>query len=136
MKPQVIAVDFDGTCVDHRFPDVGPDVPHVVEVLRRLRAEGCHLVLWTMRSEEYLDHAVRWFAERDITLYGVNTNPTQWTWTSSPKAYANVYVDDAALGCPLIQPAAFKRPCVDWLAVEHILTSGAVPDAGPVGGFK
>jgi hypothetical protein len=69
---------------------------------------------------DYLTDAVNWFKERDIQLYGINENPTQKDWTTSPKSYANLYIDDASLGCPLIYGR--ERPYVDWDAVEKHLT--------------
>ena len=129
----IIAVDFDGTVVDHRFPDVGPDVPEAVASLQKLVADGHQIILWTMRSGVYLDHAVRWHRDRQIPLHGINSNPDQSSWTSSPKAYAQCYVDDAAVGCPLIQPAEFRRPCVDWVTIMELLH---LHDAGPQGGHK
>ena len=117
----IIAVDFDGTVVDHRFPEVGPDVPYAVHMLHVLASIGNQLILWTMRSGAHLDQAVQWFADRDIPLYGVNGNPQQHEWTTSPKAYAHVYVDDAALGCPLLHLPYFKRPCVDWKTVGGMI---------------
>jgi hypothetical protein len=60
-------------------------------------------------------------------LYGINRNPEQDAWTSSPKAYGELYIDDAAFGCPLMFPKGFARPCVDWKKVgphvEHMLLS-------------
>ncbi|WP_420149011.1 hypothetical protein [Spirosoma sp.] len=118
----VVAVDFDGTCVTHEFPKVGKDCPHAVDVLKEMVAAGAGIVLFTMRHGQYLDQAVSWFAERDIPLYGVQTNPTQARWTGSNKCYANVYIDDAALGCPLTQDESIsKRPFVDWLEVDKLL---------------
>jgi hypothetical protein len=118
-KPMIIAVDFDGTCVEHEYPKVGADVPGAVQVLRRLRANGHKLILWTMRSDSDehtpLTDAVNWFKSHSIELFGVNNNPTQHGWTQSPKAYAQIYIDDAALGCPLRQsPKMGNRPIVDW----------------------
>lgn len=121
-KGKPVAVDFDGTCVDHRFPKIGLCAPDSVRVLRRLVSSGAKLILWTMRSDgpegAYLQEAVNWFKVWGIPLYGVQQNPAQSTWTSSPKAYAAAYIDDAAVGCPLIKPEGFHRECVDWLAVE------------------
>lgn len=116
----VIAVDFDGTCVTHKFPDTGEDIG-AAPVLRRLVKAGAKLILWTMRSAEGLDTAVEWFAKNKIPLFGINENPLQKSWTSSPKAYAMIYIDDAALGCPLVHPDAPARPHVDWPAVEALL---------------
>jgi len=115
------AIDFDGTCVDHQYPYVGDDVPHAVAVLRKMAANGDKLVLFTMRSDNALDLAQRWFQHHAIKLYGSNQNPDQISWTKSPKVFAHHYIDDAAVGCPLIHPKGFSRPCVDWLAVAKLL---------------
>src|SRR5574340_1399991 len=102
------AIDFDGTCVLHCFPDVGDDCPDAVEVMRWIVDNGGKLVLNTMRSDNYendqlhLKAAVCWFDTKGLPLAGINVNPGQSNCTSSPKVYANVYIDDAALGCPLI----------------------------------
>lgn len=109
----ILAIDFDGTCVEHKYPEIGPDIPNAVEVLRNLTEDGVQLILYTMRSGRYLQDAIQWFANRQIPLYGINENPTQKTWTSSPKVYAHYYIDDAAVGCPLIYPKE-GRPYVDW----------------------
>jgi hypothetical protein len=120
----IIAVDFDGTCVDHRYPGVGVDVPHATEYLQHFVTMGAKLILWTMRSSDRTDgtdpltDAMKWFAERGIPLYGVNQNPDQSSWTASPKVYAHAYVDDSAINCPLRQnPRMGGRPFVDWSVV-------------------
>jgi hypothetical protein len=115
-----IAVDFDGTCVTHEYPRVGREIG-AVPVLRRIVAEGGQLILWTMRSGDKLEDAVAWFASHQIPLYGIQRNPTQDNWTGSPKAYAKIYIDDAALGCPLKAGNVGERPHVDWDTVSRIL---------------
>jgi len=127
----IIAVDFDGTCVDHRYPEIGPEVPLCVETLRELSKAGHRLILWTMRSDEPLNEAIGWFANKGIPLYGVNSNPDQHKWTKSPKAYAQIYIDDAAFGCPRLDLAAFHRPCVDWQQVRDGLLFDADPIPAP-----
>lgn len=144
MKPIVICVDFDGTCVTHEFPKIGKDIG-AVPVLKRLIAAGHKIILWTMRgnptdnkgfSEEvpvilngpHLDEAVAWFKDNGIELYGINHNPTQDAWTKSPKAYAQLYIDDAALGAPLKRSELSDRPYIDWEAVETILEMDGVLD--------
>lgn len=109
----IISVDFDGTCVEHAYPDVGKDIG-AAPVLKALASKGHQLILFTMRSGETLADACAWFHTNGIPLYGINENPDQHTWTSSPKPYANLYIDDAAFGCPLITPPNGKRPYVDW----------------------
>ena len=132
-----ICIDFDGTCVTHEFPKVGKDVG-AIPVLNKLANAGHNLILFTMRSDieevtsddygihkqagEYLTDAVNWFIDNHIPLHGINVNPTQHTWTKSPKAYGQLYIDDAALGCPLIyNPEISDRPFVDWTKVEEML---------------
>ncbi len=136
LKGVPIAVDFDGTCVEHHFPECGPDVPGAVETLQELAAAGAKLILWTMRSEGYLATAVAWFEQNRLALAGINISPGQRRWTSSPKAYAKIYIDDAALGCPLVSGATpnpdadrvitdgIVRPMVDWQAVGRMLEKG------------
>lgn len=118
--PKTIAVDFDGTCVTHEYPDVGREIG-AAPVLRLLASRGVRLVLWTMRSGKPLQDAVDWFKDHDIPLFGVNENPEQKSWTASPKAYAQLYIDDAALGCPLKPGIEGGRPYVDWVAVRNLL---------------
>lgn len=119
---KIVAVDFDGTCVTHEYPEIGTEVPNAVEVLKKLNANNVRIILWTMRSGEYLQEAVKWFAAREIALWAVNKNPQQRFWTKSPKVYAPVYIDDAAIGCPLIFPDdENSRPYADWFAIEKLL---------------
>jgi hypothetical protein len=135
-KSYVIAVDFDGTCTAHDFPRVGNDIG-AARVLKRLTDAGHRLILWTMRSDiddvhhdledktihphpgQYLTDAINWFEKNGIPLYGIQRNPTQHQWTTSPKCYAELYIDDAALGAPLAYNTEVSdRPFIDWEVVE------------------
>ncbi len=133
----IIAIDFDGTCVSHDFPNVGKDIG-AVPVLKELVKKGHKLILYTMRSDianpqpeepeinpaggRYLTTAIQWFKDHDIPLYGIQSNPTQRKWTQSPKPYAHLYIDDAALGCPLkLDKAISYKPFVDWKEVRRLL---------------
>jgi hypothetical protein len=132
LNNMIIGIDFDGTCTTHMYPIVGEDIG-AIPVLRELINAGHQLILFTMRSKKEgmspvtnkieeggLSDAVKWFKDNDIPLHGINTNPTQKYWTSSPKAYCHLYIDDAALGIPLIKPLK-GRPFVDWIAVRKLL---------------
>jgi hydroxymethylpyrimidine pyrophosphatase-like HAD family hydrolase len=66
----IIAIDFDGTVVDHRYPAIGPDAPLAVEVLKELVRRGNKLILYTMRSAYRLGEAIAWFQTRGIPLMG------------------------------------------------------------------
>lgn len=120
MDKMIIAVDFDGTCVAHEYPEVGRDIG-AVPVLRELVDAGHDLILYTMRDGSRLKDAVNWFNWHKIPLFGVNTNPEQKRWTSSPKAYADLYIDDAAAGCPLKFEDGVSRPYVDWEKMREVL---------------
>jgi hypothetical protein len=122
----IVGVDFDGTPVTHEYPFVGEEVVGAVTVLKALVKEGHKLMLWTMRSGPQLEDAVYWFKKNGIELWGINENPEQHTWTKSKKQYANLYIDDAALGCPLIYPEDGSRPYVNWEKVHEILVMTGV----------
>jgi len=78
-------------------------------------------------TEDTLAPAVQWFKDNGIPLYGIQKNPTQWSWTASPKAYGQLIIDDAALGCPLsYDPTKSDRPFVNWSMVEAMLESQGV----------
>lgn len=109
----IIAVDFDGTCVTHEYPRIGREIG-AVGPLKRLAARGDKLILWTMRSGETLERAVAWFRDNHIPLWAVNDHPGQESWTESRKVYAHRYIDDAAVGCPLLPGLPGERPYVDW----------------------
>ncbi|MDE2097701.1 MAG: hypothetical protein KGL39_10670 [Patescibacteria group bacterium] len=122
-----LAIDFDGTIVEHRFPEIGPPCPGAFDWLKRYQEHGARLILWTMRSDgrkgdgpengPVLTQAVEFCRAHGVDFYGVNRNPDQH-WSGSPKAYAHVYVDDAAFDCPMVESMeAGKPPHVDWSRV-------------------
>lgn len=121
-----ICVDFDGTCVTHEFPMTGADIG-AVPILKELVENGHRLVLFTMRSEgqqypNVMTEAVKWFEDNEIPLFGINENPEQKEWTESPKAYGELYIDDAALGMPLkVDGGISARPFVDWQKASQML---------------
>jgi hypothetical protein len=127
-----INIDFDGTVVTHDFPNIGKEIGSV-PVLKKLVQNGHKLILFTMRSHrpflsftgnarDTLDEAVDWFKQNDIPLFGINTNPEQKDWTDSPKSYAQLLIDDTALGCPImVDKKLSPRPFVDWVKVEEML---------------
>jgi hypothetical protein len=117
-----ICVDFDGTIVDHQYPAIGPPVPHAIEWLLRWQELGAKIILFTMRDNgdlmgDVLTQAVEYLADKGVKLHGVNHNPNQSSWTTSPKAHGHIYIDDSAYGCPLIQPEGFVRDCADWSVI-------------------
>lgn len=113
-----IAVDFDGTIVEHKYPYIGRKVPNAITWLRQWQFHGAQIILFTMRAGVELDAAVEYLEANGIKLWGINTDPDQTGWTASPKAYAELYIDDAAFGCPLKESSEMgARPFVDWSIV-------------------
>lgn len=115
-----IAVDFDGTIVEHAYPNIGKPVPGAIDWLIRFQEAGAQLILWTMRSGETLKQAVDYCATNGVILSAVNEGIDDREWTTSPKAYAHLYIDDAAFNCPLLHRLS-ERPMVDWGEVGPIV---------------
>ena len=118
----VVAIDFDGTVVSWKYPKVGEDIG-AVPVLKDLVEAGHKIILCTMRDGQPLEEAKKWFEDNDIPLWAINRNPSQWTWSKSKKIHANLYIDDQALGAPLIYPGGGERPYLDWLKVRELLVN-------------
>ena len=70
----VIAVDFDGTIVEHKYPEIGKEIPFATATLKMLTKEQHRLILWTVRKGHLLDEAVEWCRERGVEFYAVNKN--------------------------------------------------------------
>ena len=98
-----IAVDFDGTIVEHKYPRIGKEIPFAVETLKSLAAEGNKLILWTSRDGELLEEALAFCRERGLEFYAVNSNyPPGALFTQkvgrSCKVVADLYIDDRNVG--------------------------------------
>ena len=96
-----IAVDFDGTIVEHRYPAIGPEKPFAIDTLKYLCAQRHKLILWTVREGELLDEAVAYCRHRGLEFYAVNKNypeerPTHEGY--SRKLQADLFIDDRNLG--------------------------------------
>ena len=127
MKSQYIGIDFDGTMVEHKYPEIGDPVEGAIETVLNLIRAGHKIILYTMRSGERLAEAVDYLDDNGVKLYAVNENPSQKYWTTSPKVFCNYVIDDNAIGCPLVTDMKGK-PCVDWLRVEEMLIEKGLLD--------
>ncbi len=131
----IVAVDFDGTIAEHEYPEIGKPVPGAFKWMKKWQDAGAQLILWTMRSDgesqgPVLTDAVNFCRKNGIEFFGVNGNPQQSEWTQSPKAYANVYVDDAAYGCPLRKSGKMgAREMVDWDVVGPAVLKMLTPES-------
>jgi len=96
-----IAVDFDGTLVEHKFPAIGKQKPFAMETVRALIADGHHVILWTVREGKYLEEAVEYCKKHGVEFYAVNSEYPNAAWNESAggrKIRADVYIDDSNLG--------------------------------------
>ncbi|MDR1120075.1 MAG: hypothetical protein LBM08_04080 [Dysgonamonadaceae bacterium] len=96
----IIAVDFDGTIVEHEYPKMGKEIPFAIDSLKKLQEEDQHmLILWTVRDGELLEEAVQFCEKRGLKFYAVNKNyPEEDSSTASRKINADLYLDDRGLG--------------------------------------
>ena len=98
----IIAVDFDGTIVEHRYPAIGKERPFATETLKKLAADGHRLILWTVREGRLLEEAVDFCRERGVEFYAVNRDYPEEEKAHnkhySRKLKADVWIDDRNVG--------------------------------------
>ena len=112
-----IAIDFDGTIVEHRYPRIGKEIPFAIATLKQLQTERHLLVLWTVREGKLLDEAVDFCRKRGLEFYAVNANHPEEEVRNdmtSPcrKVVADLYIDDLNVG---------KLP--DWGAIYEMINN-------------
>jgi len=96
-----IAVDFDGTIVEHKYPAIGKEVLFAFDTLRSLQEQRHQLILWTYRSGKELDEAVEYCKKNGIEFYAVNKNYPEEVFIEgeiSRKIQADFYIDDRNIG--------------------------------------
>jgi hypothetical protein len=95
-----IAVDFDGTIVEHEYPAIGKEKLFAFQTLKELEKMGARLILWTFRAGKELDEAVEYCRKNGIEFYAVNKNYPEEIFdaTVSRKIDADVYIDDKNIG--------------------------------------
>ncbi len=96
----LIAVDFDGTIVEHRYPEIGKEQPFAIQTLKQLLQDGHRLILWTNRQGETLDEALDWCHERGIDFYAVNKSFPEETFDHEEprKLKVDMFIDDRNIG--------------------------------------
>ena len=95
-----IAVDFDGTIVEHKYPEIGEELLFAIETLKELQRQQHQIILWTFRSNRELDEAVEYCSGRGLEFYAVNKNYPEENFDDniSRKINADLYIDDRNLG--------------------------------------
>lgn len=97
----IIAVDFDGTIVEHRYPAIGRERLFAFDTLKALQKDHHQLILWTYRSGKELEEAVEFCRKNGVEFYAVNKNYPEEEFdekTMSRKIQADVYIDDRNVG--------------------------------------
>ena len=97
----IIAVDFDGTIVEHKYPEIGDELPFATSTLRMLAQQQHRLILWTVRRGKLLDEAVEWCRKRGVEFYAVNRNFPEEVLDGGNcygKINAELFIDDLNLG--------------------------------------
>jgi hydroxymethylpyrimidine pyrophosphatase-like HAD family hydrolase len=112
----IIAVDFDGTIVEHEYPRIGKPIPFALDVLKKLQQEEHHiLILWTMREGKLLQEAIDYCEKNGLTFYAHNKNYPEEVFQEgdSRKLSANIFIDDRNIG-----------GLPDWGVIYRIIKSG------------
>lgn len=97
----IIAVDFDGTIVEHKYPYIGKEIPFAIETLKKLKEERHTLILWTVREGKLLEEAINFCKEKGLEFYAVNSNYPEEKKSHenfSRKLKADLFIDDRNLG--------------------------------------
>lgn len=95
----IIAVDFDGTIVEHEYPRLGAPIPFAIETLLKLQKDGHVLILWTVRDGSLLQEAIDYCAKKGLTFYAANKNyPEEDPIKASRKLTADLFIDDRNVG--------------------------------------
>lgn len=98
----LIAVDFDGTIVEHKYPAIGPEIPFAIDTLKKLAADRHKLILWSVREGKLLEEAVEFCRQRGLEFYAINRDyPEEEKGQNnhySRKLKVDLFIDDRNLG--------------------------------------
>jgi hydroxymethylpyrimidine pyrophosphatase-like HAD family hydrolase len=100
-SPLKIAIDFDGTIVEHKYPEIGKEIMFAFQTLRALQEQGHQLILWTYRTGKELDDAVEYCRRNGIEFYAINSSYPEEVFDEdydSRKIDADLFIDDRNLG--------------------------------------
>jgi hypothetical protein len=100
-KSLVIAVDFDGTVVEHKYPAIGKEMPFAFATLKELQKRGHRLILWTFRHGKTLDEAVEYCRQNGIEFYAINKSFPEEQFDpneASRKLDCDMFIDDRNVG--------------------------------------
>jgi hydroxymethylpyrimidine pyrophosphatase-like HAD family hydrolase len=116
---KTIAVDFDGTIVEDRYPSIGKPLMFAFDTLKMLQKDGHRLILWTYRDGNELEDAVEFCKKNGIEFYAVNKNFSEEVFNEKTRRKLNVdiFIDDRNVG-----------GFIGWGKIYQILTGQIVPE--------
>ena len=98
----VIAVDFDGTIVEHMYPEIGEEIPFATDTLKMLINDNHQIILWSVREGKLLEEAIKWCKDRGVEFYAINKDfpeeDVEKNQQFSRKIKADIFIDDRNLG--------------------------------------
>ncbi len=99
-ESKVIAVDFDGTIVEHAYPKIGKEMLFAFTTLKALKKKGHKLILWTFRDGDTLREAVEYCRQNGVEFYAVNKSypEEEFDLSISRKINADIFIDDRNVG--------------------------------------
>jgi alpha-glucosidase (family GH31 glycosyl hydrolase) len=108
----IIAIDFDGTIVNHEYPKIGKLKFNAKEVINKLHNKGHKIIIWTCRYISMdLDSMIDFLVDNDIPFDDINENVITGDFEPEPKIYADIYIDDRNIFCE----------SVDWFKIQKYL---------------
>ena len=109
----IIAVDFDGTIVENKYPKIGREILFAIDTLKALNQKGHQLILWTFRTGKQLEEAVAFCEERGVEFYAVNKSYPEEVYdeTISRKINADLFIDDRNIGGMLSWGTIYQMIC-------------------------
>ena len=127
-----IAVDFDGTIVEHRYPEIGKELPFATQTLKMLMNDRHKLILWSVREGKLLEEAVEWCRQRGVEFYAVNKDYPEEDLSKSQnfsrKIKADVWIDDRNIG-GLPDWGTIYQMITERKTYEQILTEQMMSEA-------
>ncbi len=97
----ILAIDFDGTIVRGKFPNIEGEQPYAKETIEKLKNAGHFVIINTCRTGDQLLEAINWLLEHGIPFDRVNDNEPRNVakyGNNSRKVYAHIYIDDKQVG--------------------------------------
>jgi hypothetical protein len=111
----IIAIDFDGTIVEHRYPAIGKELPFAFDAIKALQKNKHQIILWTYRAGKELDEAVEYCRKNGLEFYAVNKSypEEKFDESVSRKINADMFIDDRNIGGMLGWGEIYQKICPD-----------------------